>query len=283
MTYRALYLDCRKRLEAAGIEAPGTEAALLCRHFLGLNRPGLAVHGDEECPAPQCGAFLRAAEERAGRRPLQYILGEWEFMGLTLRVGEGVLVPREDTAALVEAVARRIQGRQGLGGVDLCAGSGAVALGLCSLCPGLAMECIELSSEAMVFLRENIAAYPCYRVGARQGDVLLPQTAEGVGKADVITANPPYIASSVLPTLQPEVRREPAMALDGGEDGLDFYRAIGAVWAPVLAPGGVLGVEIGEEQGQAVAGLFEEAGLINIAIQQDFAGLDRAVVGEAPG
>ena len=128
MTCRQLYLEARRRLSQAGIDSPGVDAALLSHRFLGLDRPGLALHGEEE-PAPeQAAAFLQAVEERAARRPLQYILGEWEFLGLPLAVGEGVLCPREDTAVLVESLAQGLQGRPAPQGLDLCAGTGACAV-----------------------------------------------------------------------------------------------------------------------------------------------------------
>ena len=127
MTCRQLYLEARRRLSQAGIDSPGVDAVLLSHRFLGLDRPGLALHGEEE-PAPeQAAAFLQAVEERAARRPLQYILGEWEFLGLPLAVGEGVLCPREDTAVLVESLAQGLQGRPAPRGLDLCAGTGACA------------------------------------------------------------------------------------------------------------------------------------------------------------
>lgn len=283
MTYRQLYLDCRARLQAAGIESPGTDAALLCESFFSLDRPGLAVHGEEPCPPAEQQAFLRAVREREARRPLQYILGRWEFMGLTLQVGEGVLVPREDTATLVEALAARVGGLESPQGVDLCAGSGAVGLGLCRLCPGLRVDCVELSPEALPYLEKNLAAYPEYPARAVAGDVLAPETAGAYAGLSFIASNPPYIARGVLPTLQPEVQREPAMALDGGGDGLVFYRAIAAHWVPKLRPGGVLGVEIGEEQGDAVCGILAGAGLGQITLHRDWAGLPRAVTGVAGG
>lgn len=278
MTYRELYRRARARLAEAGVDTPGFDAAQLAERFLGLDRPALAVRGEEEAPSPAEEAFLRALEERAARRPLQYILGEWPFLSLTLRVGEGVLVPREDTAVLVEALARRLEGSSAPQGLDLCAGTGAVGLGLCSLLPEARAACVELDPKAMEYLRQNQARYPQYHVTLVQGDVLAgPQGL--AGGLDFIASNPPYIAEAELPGLQPEVRREPELALNGGRDGLVFYRAILEKWLPLLGRGGVLAVEIGESQGKAVEEMFRAAGLGEIEILQDLAGLDRTVIG----
>ena len=281
MTYRELYLTARRQLDNAGIDAPGADAAALLEHFFGLTRPGLAVHGDElPEPAAERG-FLDAVQQRAQRRPLQYILGRWEFMGLSLKVGEGVLVPREDTGVLVEAVAQRIESLARPAGLDLCAGTGAVALGICRMVPCAEITCVEVSPIAFRFLEENLAAYPDHKVRALQEDVLLQATAARFadGSLDFIAANPPYIARDELPTLQPEVQKEPALALDGGEDGLLFYRAIAALWVPKVKPGGVVAVEIGEEQGEAVVELLRLAGVEGPTVLKDWAGLPRCVIG----
>lgn len=277
MTGRELYIEAKRRLAGAGVDSPGFDAAALCEHFLGLDRPGLAVHGDEAVPAVKEREFLAAVEQRAARRPLQYILGSWPFMGLTLRVGEGVLVPREDTAVLVEALARMLG--MGARGLDLCAGSGAVGLGLCSLVEGIEACCVEVDEGAAKFLRENIAGYPRYNCRAVMADVLQGPEGRFEGGLDFIASNPPYIASCELPTLQPEVQKEPSLALDGGGDGLVFYRAILDKWAPLLRPGGALGVEIGEAQAREVSGMLYRAGFVDIAVHRDLGGLDRAVTG----
>lgn len=282
MTYRALYILARRQLEAAGVDSPGYDAALLAERFLGLDRPALAVQGEKEAPPQAEGAFLRGVEERAQRRPLQYILGKWPFLGLDLKVGEGVLIPREDTAVLVERLAERLSCVPSPRGLDLCAGTGAVGLGLCSLIPEARVACLELDQRALGYLQANVERYPQYRATAVEGDVLAgPLGLEG--GLDFIASNPPYIAAAELPDLQPEVRREPELALNGGPDGLIFYRAILEKWLPLLRPGGVLGVEIGDAQGEAVQKLFQEAGLGKVQIYQDLAGLDRAVLGNREG
>ena len=226
MTHRQLYLQAKQALAQAGVDSPGSDAMALLSHFFGLDRPGLALHGEETPSQEKAAAFLQAVEERAARRPLQYILGAWDFMGLTLAVGEGVLCPREDTAVLVYALAGLLQDAPAPQGLDLCAGTGAVGLGLCSLLPQAQVTALELSPLALRYLEENTAAYPQYQVTPHRGDVLSPQTAARFPQhsLDFLASNPPYIAGEELPTLQPEVQREPPLALDGGADGLRFYR-----------------------------------------------------------
>ena len=281
MTYRELYLAARKFLSDAGIDDAGTDSLLLSEFFLGQDRSGLALHGEKLPSSEQETAFWNAVKERAEHRPLQYILGQWEFMGLSLQVGEGVLVPREDTAAAVEALAERLAGMSEPVGLDLCAGTGAAALGLCTLLPDAAVTCLEVSRQAFSFLERNLAAYPQYRVQALFGDILLAETAAKFAETsfDFIFSNPPYIPTSQLASLQPEVQNEPPMALDGGEDGLSFYRAICSLWLPLIKPGGILAVEIGEEQGETISALFAGHGLKKVEVKKDWANLDRCVIG----
>lgn len=278
MTCRELYIWAKRRLSGAGVDSPGFDAALLAERFLGLDRPALAVRGDELPPSQDEAAFLRSVEERAARRPLQYILGEWPFLSLTLQVGEGVLVPREDTAVLVEALAQRLADVACPCGLDLCAGTGAVGLGLCTLLPEAHVTCVELDPAALGYLKKNLERYPQLQADMVQADVLQPP--EGFARGlDFLASNPPYIAQEELPGLQPEVRREPELALDGGRDGLVFYRAILEKWSFLLRPGGVLGVEIGDTQGPAVGEMFQAAGLREVQVLRDLAGLDRVVIG----
>lgn len=274
MTGRELYLWAKGELARAGTEEPGADASLLCGRFLGLDRPGLALHGGRAVPEADERALRDAVARRAERVPIQYILGEWPFMSLTLSVGEGVLVPREDTAVLVEALAGLIP--PSARGLDLCAGTGAVGLGICSLVPGARVSCVELDKTAMGYLQENLGRYPEYACTAAAGDVLAGPR-DMPFDIDFIASNPPYIASGELSTLQPEVQKEPSLALDGGGDGLVFYRAILEKWAPLLRPGGALGVEIGETQARDVSGMLGRAGFGDIAVHRDLAGLDRAV------
>ena len=283
MTAQKLFSWARQTLSKAGVDSPDFDAKELIFHFLGLSREELIIKKEFVPPKAAQEAFQTAVLQRAGRRPLQYILGEWEFMGISLSVGEGVLIPREDTAVLVEELHFRLGEKKAPMGLDLCAGSGAAALGLCKLRPDASAMCLELSESALVYLQRNLSAYPQYRVTSRQEDILLPPRGFGEGSLDFLLSNPPYIAKGELPFLQREVQKEPEMALNGGEDGLVFYRAIASLWLPLLRPGGVFAVEIGETQGEQVSALFSGAGAKNLSVKRDWANLPRVVSGEWPG
>ena len=220
-------------------------------------------------------------EQRAKKRPLQYILGEWPFLDFHLKMGEGVLIAREDTTVLVETAAKLIQTKQATI-LDLCAGTGAVGLGIASLLSTAHVTCVEKYAPAFAYLQQNIAL--CKEQGienvvALQGDILSEAFASAFQDIDTIVSNPPYIETAVLPTLQEEVQKEPTTALDGGEDGLLFYRAIADIWIPKIKTGGIVAVEIGEGQETAVARLFADAGVEQIQFEKDSGNIIRVVAG----
>lgn len=279
MTLRSLYNEARRRLTAAGIDSPAFDAACLIELVFGVGRGDLLLRGQEEADAAREEQFEALLRRREAREPLQYLLGVWEFMDMSLKTGPGVLCPREETELLCRTVAAHLPDTP-CRGLDLCAGTGAVALGIARLCPKAEIRAVELSEEAAGYLHENVERFGEGRVQVVIGDVLSPEFAAGFadGSLDFIASNPPYIASDELPGLQEEVQKEPSLALDGGKDGLAFYRAIAKLWAPKLRPGGVLAVEVGEEQAEAVSTLFAEAG-IACRTEQDFNGLDRVVHG----
>ena len=163
--------------------------------------------------------------------------------------------------------------------LDLCAGSGCVGLGIARLCPGARVTAVELSQEALPYLRRNAARYPQYALTVKAGDALDPGAAEGL--FDAVVSNPPYIPAEELEGLMPEVRREPRMALDGG-DGLRFYREIARIWVSRLRPGGFCAVEVGVGQAADVAALFRAAGLDAITVRRDLDGIERVVAGFRP-
>ncbi len=276
MTRREWYSAAVSRLQDSGCEDAAFDARCLLEDFGGLARG----HAPDDTPLAeeQTAALTRALDERAAGRPLQYILGEWDFLTLTLAVGEGVLIPRADTECLCEEAARRLAGVDTPRVLDLCAGSGCVGLGLASLCSSAQITAVELSEAALPYLRENVARYPHYAVTVKQADVLRDADAFD-GEFDAILSNPPYIPTDDLEGLMREVQHEPRMALDGDADGFIFYRAIAERWLPKLRAGGVCAVEVGIGQATDVAALFTAAGLADVRIVRDLGGVERVVSG----
>lgn len=274
VTRREWWRQAAARLQAAGCEDAAFDARCLLEDLGGLPR-GQAP--DDAPLSDELQERLTAAlERRAAGYPLQYLLGEWEFLTLTLSVGEGVLIPRPDTEVLCEEVARRLGPAPQV--LDLCAGSGCVGLGLASLRPDAVVTAVELSADALPYLRQNIARYPSLQVTAVSGDVLT-DAARFDGEFDAIVSNPPYIPTARVDTLQREVQWEPRMALDGDEDGLRFYRVIADIWSRKLRHGGLCAVEVGIGQASAVAALFTAAGLTQVQRIRDLGGVERVVLG----
>lgn len=279
MTLGEIYRQGKGILSGAGNEAPAFDADCLFQKAFGLNRQRRVVNSNAPADDTAASNFMGYIAERASGRPLQYILGKWPFMELELNVGEGVLIPREETELLVYTAAQLLRNVDRPGILDLCAGTGAVALGLASLLPHAVITTAELYDEAFSYLNRNIKETGYRNVAPLQLDVLNPQSAQLILGQDCIVSNPPYVEKEVISTLQTEVRREPCTALDGGTDGLDFYRAIAHIWLPKLKQGGVAAVEVGEGQAVAVSELFGKAGLAQIQIHRDFNEIERVVAG----
>lgn len=275
VTRRDWLVAATARLTAAGCEDAGFDARCLLEDFGGLPRG----HAADDTPLDEAQTTLldNALAQREVGRPLQYILGEWEFLALTLKVGEGVLIPRPDTELLCEVAADCLRGKTAPRVLDLCAGSGCVGLGVASLHADAQVTAVELSDAALGYLEKNVARYPQYAITVRQADVLTDFAAFD-GPYDAILSNPPYIPTADIPTLQREVQHEPSMALDGAEDGLLFYRTIAEHWCGKLSPDGFVAVEVGIGQAEDVAALFAAQGLENTAIYTDLAGVPRVVL-----
>lgn len=218
------------------------------------------------------------AQRRAAHEPLQYLLGTWEFYGLTLRVGPGVLIPRADTETLVDAVLERLNRVPAPAIADLCTGSGCIALALKSQRPDASVCGVECSAEALRFAAENRELLNA-DVRFVQGDVLDVQSARAWNNLDCIVCNPPYLTAEDMQHLQEEVRYEPEAALDGGADGLHFYREITRSWKDALKPGGILAYEVGIRQAADVAAILKENGFTEIGAVRDLNGIERAVLG----
>lgn len=240
------------------------------------DRAWYLLHSRETLEERLWEAYRGLLDERGNHRPLQYITGEQEFMGILFFVNDKVLIPRQDTELLAEEARRRLSPGDSL--LDVCTGSGCLAVSLMKLVPGIRGTACDISAEALSVAREN-ARRQQVDVEFRQGDLFSPIE----GRFDVIVSNPPYIPTGEIEGLMEEVRRfEPMLALDGSEDGLYFYRRLAAEAPDFLRDGGWLLVEIGCDQGRAVAELFEEAGFCEINCKKDLAGLDRVVTGRRP-
>lgn len=249
------------------------DARALLADAMGAERTALARRLADEVPAAQAEAFFAAVRRRAAGEPLQYVLGRAWFMGLPFVVDGRALIPRQDTELLCEAAleqGRRLGARTAL---DLCTGTGAVAVALARL-GGLAVTATDISAGALALAREN-ARQNEVSLALYEGD-LFDALPAGL-RFPLITCNPPYLTAQEMENLQPEVRREPALALFGGADGLDFYRRLAGEAPARLVPGGALLMEIGSAQGEAVCALFSGW---NPKILRDLNGLDRVVLAQ---
>lgn len=280
VTRKEIREETARRLREAGIEEYEYETWVLLEWKLGVDRAEYFMDPDAEVPQEQWNDLDAALRKRERRIPLQYLMGSCEFMGYSFSVDERVLIPRQDTECLVELAVEQMRRRpEPCRVLDLCTGSGCIGVSVKLLCPQAQVVLSDVSEGALAVAGENAR-----RLGAPvelvQGDLF-----ENVqGTFDYILSNPPYIPSKVIDGLMPEVRdHEPRLALDGTEDGLHFYRRIVREATKRLRPGGRLLFEIGQEQGEALLSLLQEAGYEETVIRQDLAGLDRIAVGRWPG
>lgn len=271
MNYAEQYRWGVQQLAQAGIEEAKLDARLLLEEVCGTDRNTLLCHGDRNVTEAEEALFLQYIAQRSSHIPLQHILGYQEFMGLRFHVNEHVLIPRQDTEILVEEVMRYLH--DGMRIMDLCTGSGCILLSLLHYsndCYGLGTD---ISEQALTVARQNASSL---QIAAEFQVSDLFEQVEGT--FDLLVSNPPYIKKSVIPTLMEEVRdHDPYLALDGGEDGLYFYRRIAEEAPGYLCRGGRIFLEIGCEQAQEVCTLLERAGFGEIRVIQDLSGLDRVV------
>jgi release factor glutamine methyltransferase len=264
---------------ARGIESPRLDAEVLLARALGTTRIQLVVDARRALSAEELARFREMVKRRRAHEPVAYVLGEREFYGRVFRVDRRVLVPRPDTETLVEVALERTRGvSMSMRALDLCTGSGCVAITLARERPTAVVYATDASEDALAVARENALRLGAYNVALRAGDLYAACPASL--RFDVITANPPYIAHGEMPTLMQDVRDfEPLLALEAGEDGLEVLRRVVAGAPEYLAPGGVLAVEVGAGQAPAVAELFRSAGFDSIELRRDYARIERVVSG----
>ena len=280
ITYNNLYLDLRQRFHRAGMADPTLEARELVCCAAGKSREELTRDGRLYVPAAVEQQVQRLAQRHLDGEPVAYLIGEWEFYGLPLDISESVLIPRPDTEVLVERALARLQSAAEPRVLDLCAGSGCVGLALAKHLPGSRVTLGELDEGALRICRQNIRRNDLTgRVAAMQMDALEKPPVH-LGEFDAIVSNPPYIPDGDIAGLDVSVRDyEPHLALRGGADGLDFYRAICAQWTAALRAGGCLLFEVGIGQADDVLRIMRSAGFGDVEITPDLNGIPRVVSG----
>ena len=279
-TYNDLYLDIRRELKRAGIGAASLEARELVCFGSGKTREGLVQDGRLYVSAEVEGRIRELVDRHLSGEPVAYLIGEWEFYGLTLDVSEEVLIPRSDTETLAEEAIGHLRGQGSCRVLDLCAGSGCVGLAIAAHVPEARVLLGELSEKAVRICRQNIRR--CQLTGQVSVMVMdaLQKPLAAIGEFDAIVCNPPYIPDSEIAYLDPSVRDfEPHQALKGGADGLDFYRSVASEWRAVLKTGGQLFFEVGIGQADAVLRPMRTSGFGDINVTADSRGVARVVYG----
>lgn len=302
-----------QRLTAAGCPDADYDARELFRLAAGRD----ARVSDRALTEQEAQALEALCARRAAREPLQYLCGVWSFLDFELAVGPGVLCPRADTEVVAEAAAGMLEGVTAPKVLDLCAGTGCLGLGIKRFCPDAQVTCVEKSPEAFVYLEKNArlalkgqgrssenllepspfapqqepmfdwgvlagAKERAPAVTAVEGDLFTYWQTLPEGGLDLIVSNPPYLTADEMRALQPEVAQEPAMALEAGEDGLVFYRALAEHYQQALRPGGALALEIGWQQREPVCALLAENGWVQIECRRDLGGNDRCILARRP-
>jgi release factor glutamine methyltransferase len=261
-----------------GIESPRLDAELIVAHTLKIDRMRVILDADRPLEGAELVQLRDLVKRRRAYEPIAYLRGEREFYGLKFRVDKRVLVPRPDTETLVDAaLTRSMHLSMSMRQLDLCTGSGCVAIAMARQRPTAQVFGSDISQDALTVARDNALRLGAYNTAFFASDLF----AAFAGKRfDVITANPPYIASAEIPTLMPDVRdHEPRLALDGGEDGLVLVRRIVTDAPAHLEPGGLLAVEIGAGEASATVAFFEAGGLVDVRVHRDIARIERVVSG----
>lgn len=281
MKFREIY---KKTVEILSSQTQDAEFEAMClmEKVFGITRTQYYLKADEEAEADKCAEMIKYSERRVSGEPLQYILGQWEFMGRTFFVGKGVLIPRPETEMIVEAALDFIKDKSAPVVIDLCSGSGCVGISIANARPDSTVYLLEKSSDALFFLRKNIQLNNTQNIHVLEGDIFSDFNTVNMLKPDLIVSNPPYIESDTIPFLQKEVLEEPRMALDGGKDGLDFYRAISEHWISLLNINGAVIVECGENQGERICSIFKQNSRIkSVSYKLDYNGNERMVSAQA--
>ena len=278
MTIRDALIDIKSKLK--DIDDGDLEARYIVEKVCGISYSEMLFKGDDDISEKMYQDMNAMANRRLAGEPIQYILGFWDFMDFTFKVGEGVLIPRPETEILVEEILGRIADIKSPVVYDLCSGSGCIGLSIKAMRPDARVYLVEKSDKALAYLRanRNSVCGGIENVTVIKGDILRFNDFSDLPLADAIVSNPPYIRSDEIPALQSEVLREPHMALDGGDDGLIFYRVLVNEWTAKLKDSSFMAFECGEDQADDICGLFNEISFDSETIN-DYNNIQRIVIG----
>ena len=269
---KGLLADGAKMLTQAGIDEAELDARYILEYITGLNSAQYFIHSEDIIEKNKAEEFFRLIERRSKRIPLSYVIGTRDFFGLTFKVNENVLIPEQETEILVEEVIKYSEGKAVL---DMCTGSGCIAISIALFGKPSKVAASDISEKALEVARENAKSLKAGEISFIQGDMFENVT----DKFDIIVSNPPYIETGEIDELMPEVRDYiPRLALDGDIDGLKFYRIISKEAVKKLNKNGRIFYEIGYNQSRAVASILLENGFTDVKIMKDYSGLDRIVM-----
>lgn len=269
---KGLLADGAKMLTQAGIDEAELDAGYILEYITGLNSARYFIHSEDIIEKNKAEEFFRLIERRSKRIPLSYVIGTRDFFGLTFKVDENVLIPEQETELLVEEVIKHSEGKSVL---DMCTGSGCIAISIALFGKPSKVAASDISEKALEVARENAKSLKAGEISFIQGDMFENVT----DKFDIIVSNPPYIETGEIDELMPEVRDYiPRLALDGDIDGLKFYRIISKEAVKKLNKNGRIFYEIGYNQSRAVASILLENGFTDVKIMKDYSGLDRIVM-----
>lgn len=280
-TYNDIYIEARKRLRENGIESHSLEARLIIAHVANKSMDALMRELNLYTSDEVAQRAAEMVDKRLQGEPVAYITGNWEFYGMPMVVTKDVLIPRMDTEVLVDTAISALKGRKmDARIIDLCTGSGCIGCAIAKELPATRVVLADLSREALGVAKQNVMKNKLNpRVTCVETDALSTPPMM-LGSFDLLTCNPPYIPTADILKLDDSVKNyEPMAALDGGADGLDFYRAIITKWHNVVRIGGLIIFEVGIGQAEAVANLMRSASMSNIGFAKDTLGIDRVVYG----
>lgn len=277
MTVRELVNEISTCLSNAGIENPRGDATEIVKKVFGLSDTEFILSQNNTCSETKADSVFALTNRRVAGEPIQYIIGEWSFCSHDFKVGKGVLIPRPETEYIVYKASEFINKRKGLTVLDLCTGSGCIGISIAVNNPECEVYLADISVDALGYAEKNMLLNGAKNIKIINYNIFDGFNSRVFPSPDIIVSNPPYIPRNEIEHLQAEVKFEPKEALDGGNDGLDFYRCLADKWLPYIKPGGAFIFESGEEQPKKIASMI--SGFASVVCESDIFSVERFIVG----